>query len=107
MPRWAKYFMRIRLVFAVLIGTPIFLGTLLDIATHRDYMTGDKWVGLLVPPALVLWGTALPKLGRVLGRRDRQIICSTSRTRWLLASNPTQTWLDRSSTNFTGNVVRT
>jgi hypothetical protein len=74
MPRWAKYFMRVWLAFAVLIGTPIFLGTLLDIAAHRDYMTGDKWVGLAVPPVLLLCGTVLPQLGRVLGRRDRETI---------------------------------
>ena len=74
MPRWAKYFMRIWLAGAVLIGTPIFVGTLLDIATYGDYMTDNKWVGLVVPPALVLYGTVLPSLGRLLGKRDRQFI---------------------------------
>ena len=74
MPRWTKYFMRIWLAGAVLIGIPIFVGTLLDIATHSDYMTGDKWVGLVVPPALVLYGTVLPSLGRLFGKRDRQFI---------------------------------
>jgi hypothetical protein len=42
MPRCAKYFMRIWLAFAVLIGTPIFVGTLSDIATHRDYITAGS-----------------------------------------------------------------
>ena len=61
-------------VDAVLIGTPIFVGTLLDIATYGDYMTDNKWVGLVVPPALVLYGTVLPSLGRLFGKRDRQFI---------------------------------
>ena len=74
MPRWAKYFMRIWLAGAVLFGTPIFVATLLDLVTHSDYMTGDKWIGLLVPPALILYGTVFPKLGRVFGKGDEQFI---------------------------------
>jgi hypothetical protein len=73
-PRWARYFMRIWLAFAVLVGTPIFVGTVVDMATGSHYTSGDKWVGLLVPPALVLVGTVLPKVGRLLGKADRRFI---------------------------------
>lgn len=35
---------------------------------------GDTWVGLIVPPALVLFGTVLPKVGRLLGKNDRGFV---------------------------------
>ncbi len=60
-PRWARYFMRIWLGFAVLVGTPIFVGTLRDMIKGSNYMSGDKWVGLIVPTALVLFGTGAPE----------------------------------------------
>jgi len=31
-------------------------------------ISGDQWVGLVVPPALVLFGIVLPKDGRLLGK---------------------------------------
>jgi hypothetical protein len=73
-PRWAKYFMRIWLAGAVLIGTPIFVETLMDVTTGSHHMTGDKWVGLVVPLVLVLFGIIGPKIGRLFGKRDRQFI---------------------------------
>lgn len=66
--------MRIWLAGAVLIGTPIFLATLADLTTGRHFVTGDRWVGLVVPPALVCFGTVLPRLSRLLGKSDRQFI---------------------------------
>ena len=73
-PRWARYFMRIWLCFAILVGTPIFVGTLRNMITGRNYMSGDKWVGLIVPPALVRFGTVLPKFGRLLGKSDERFM---------------------------------
>jgi hypothetical protein len=73
-PRWARYFMRTWLAGAALIGTPIFVETLMDVATGSHHVTGDEWVGLIVPPALVLFGTIWPKIGRLFGKRDRQLI---------------------------------
>lgn len=73
-PRWARYFMRIWLAGAVLIGTPIFVETVMDITTGSHHVSGDKWVGLLVPPGLVFVGTVLPKLGRLLGKKDERFI---------------------------------
>lgn len=35
---------------------------------------GDPWAGLIVPPALVLFGTVLPKVGRLLGKNDRRFV---------------------------------
>ncbi len=66
--------MRIWLAGAVLIGTPIFVETVMDITTGSHHVSGDKWVGLLVPPGLVFVGTVLPKLGRLLGKKDERFI---------------------------------
>jgi hypothetical protein len=34
----------------------------------------SEWVGLLVPPGLVLFGTVLPKVGRLLGKSNERFI---------------------------------
>lgn len=73
-PPWARYFMRIWLAGAVLIGTPIFVGTVIDMITGGHYMSGDNWVGLVVPPVLVLYGTVFPKIGRLFGKAGRRFI---------------------------------
>ena len=73
-PRLARFFMRAWLTGAVLIGTPIFLMSLLDLTTSSHYMTGDLWVGLVVPPALVLFGTFAPKVGQFLSRGEERYI---------------------------------
>ena len=73
-PRWAKYFVRIWLALAVLGGAPIFVGTLRDRVLGSHYMSGDDWVGLTVPLVLMLFGTVLPKLGRLLGKRDERFM---------------------------------
>jgi hypothetical protein len=65
--------MRIWLGFAVLMGTPIFVRTVIDVVTGSHYMSGDKWVGLLVPPGLVLFGTVLPKVERLLGKSTQTV----------------------------------
>lgn len=71
---WVKYFMRIWLCFAILIGAPIFIASSIGVATGRQHVTDDTWVGLVVPPALMLFGVFLPKLGSLLGRADRQFM---------------------------------
>jgi hypothetical protein len=73
-PAWARYFMRVWLAGAVLIGMPIFVTTVLDVITGSHRMSGDRWVGLVVPPALILYGTVIPRIGRLLGKGDRQFI---------------------------------
>ena len=59
---------------AVLIGTPIFVETVMDITTGSHHMSGFRWVGLVVPPVLVFFGTVVPKLGRLLGKKDERFI---------------------------------
>jgi hypothetical protein len=73
-PRWARYFMRAWLAFAVFVGTPIFAVTLIDMVAGSHYMRGDLWVGLVVPPGLVLFGAVLPRVGRLLGKADERFM---------------------------------
>ena len=73
-PPWARYFMRIWLAGAVLVGVPIFAGTVIDMIAGSHYTSGSIWVGLLVPPLLVLYGTVFPKIGRFFGKADRRFI---------------------------------
>ena len=52
-------------------------------------MSGDKWVGLIVPPALVIFGTVLPKLAVYSGKATNGSCLNTSKTPLLRASrNP-------------------
>jgi hypothetical protein len=73
-PRWAKYFTRIWLALALLMSTPIFVLTVMDMSTGSAYMSGDKWVGLVVPLVLVSAGILLPKFGRLLDRNNERFI---------------------------------
>jgi hypothetical protein len=73
-PRWAKYFMRVWLAAAVVIGAPIFVMTLTDVVYGTHHMSGDLSVGLLVPLGLILFGLVLPRIGRLLGKRDERFI---------------------------------
>lgn len=74
MPQWSKWFMRVWLGSVIALGVPIFTLTLLTMLTGSRYVNGDNWVGLAVPPALILFGTLMPKIGRYLGRKDEQFI---------------------------------
>jgi hypothetical protein len=46
----------------------------MDITTGGHPMREDTWVGLIMPPVLVLFGTVLPKVGRFLGKKHRKFI---------------------------------
>ena len=72
--RWTKIFMRIWLGGVLLLGSPIFARSLLDVLKGRSYMEGDLQVGLLVPPCMVLFGILFPKLGLWFGRGEERFI---------------------------------
>jgi hypothetical protein len=71
---WVRMFMRIWLIGVGAIGGPIFVLSSLDLLTGSSYLTGDSYVGLIVPPAMILWGFILPKIGRFFGQGDEQIL---------------------------------
>ena len=73
-PRWTKIFMRIWLGGVLLLGSPIFVLSLLDLLPGRGYVEGNPRIGLLAPPCMVLFGVLLPKFGLWLGRHEEQFI---------------------------------
>jgi hypothetical protein len=71
---WVKFFMRIWLGVVAVVGGAIFVLSLLDITGGSHFMTGDLWVGIIVPPAMLLFGFMLPRLGRAFGKRDERFL---------------------------------
>ena len=73
-PRWTRYFMLIWLAATAVIGIPIFALTLTNAIAGTRHIDGNRWVGLLVPPGLLLLGIVLPRIGRLLGKGDERFI---------------------------------
>jgi hypothetical protein len=73
---WTRLFMRIWLVGVVLIGTPIFVLSVREILSGTVSGSGDPWVGVIVPPAMILWGFVLPRLGYFFGSGDESVLTS-------------------------------
>ena len=90
-PVWARYFMRVWLAFAVVIGIPIFAMSLSDLTASSHYMTGNLWVGLIVPPALVCFGFVLPRIGRLLSRGEEKFILEFIKTAFAARLEEAQT----------------
>ena len=67
---WTKGFMRFWLIGVTVLGGPIFVMCLIDLVRGSHFVSGDPRVGLIVPPALLLWGFVLPKIGRLFGTTD-------------------------------------
>jgi hypothetical protein len=72
-PKWARWYMRIWLTFAVLVGIPLFAETLWNILSGKA-LWADDWVGIVVPPGLILFGLVMPEIGRLFGKKDRQFL---------------------------------
>jgi hypothetical protein len=72
--RWVRTFMRIWLAGVVLLGGPIFVLSVLDVFTGSHHTSGGNRVGLIVPPAMILWGFLLPRIGRMFGRGDERFL---------------------------------
>jgi hypothetical protein len=94
--RWARIFMRIWLSFAALTGVPIFFASLSQLVAGRQSVQGDLYVGLLVPPGMLLFGMLLPKIGSALGLREKRFLVEFLE-RVLIAGEiadekPTKTW---------------
>ncbi len=70
-PRWTRLFMRVWLAFAVLMGIPIFVNSLYQLLSSEPTVQGDLYVGLLVPPGMVLFRVLLPRLGLLLSSPER------------------------------------
>jgi hypothetical protein len=71
---FVQMFMCFWLGGVVLIGGAVFVSSLFDYLTGGHKMTDDAWTGLIVPPALLLFGIVLLGFGRMLGRDDETFI---------------------------------
>jgi hypothetical protein len=69
-----RNFMRLWLGGVTILGGPLFVLCLIDLTTGSHYTSGDTRVGLIVFPALILWGFVLPKIGRLFGSGDEQVL---------------------------------
>jgi hypothetical protein len=65
--------MRIWLTGAILVGVPLFAQTFWKIGSGKTRLA-DDWVGIVVPPLVIVFGLAVPKVGRLFGKRDRQFL---------------------------------
>jgi len=66
--------MRVWIALAILIGAPMFVAVLYQLIAGPPAASKDSYVGLIVPPALILWGFILPKLGSALGYHERKYL---------------------------------
>jgi hypothetical protein len=79
--RSVRVFMRIWLGLAILIGAPLFFSVLKCALSDMCLDRKNLWVGLIVPPGLVLWGILLPRFGAALSFHERKhIVESLERT---------------------------
>jgi hypothetical protein len=69
-----RIFMRIWLGLVVLFSAPIFPSALRCAMGGKCMVQGDYWVGVIVPPAMILFGILLPQFGSALGFHERKHI---------------------------------
>lgn len=71
---WTRTFMRVWIALAILIGAPMFVAVLYQLIAGPPAASKDSYLSLIVPPALILWGFILPKLGSALGYHERKYL---------------------------------
>lgn len=74
MSRWTRTFVRVWIIFAIAVIAPILFNLLRCAINAGCKVQGDWWVGVLVPPAMILWGLLLPRLGGALSFHERKHI---------------------------------
>jgi hypothetical protein len=70
----AKVPMYILIGFAVLCGGPVFVVTLFDLITGSHHGLDGGWIGVVVPPAMILYGILLPMWGRFASRGEERFL---------------------------------
>jgi hypothetical protein len=85
---WVKLFMLAWIGFAASVGSVIFIATCRELISGHRTPNDQDWIGLLVPPGLVLFGFGLTVIGSLLSRPGERyilqrlgIILSTSATK--------------------------
>jgi hypothetical protein len=72
--RWVWGFMVFWFAFNSLVGGILFVATLVTVLGGPMQAKGDPWVGLVVPPGLVLFGAGLLWFGRYLARDEPEFL---------------------------------
>jgi len=72
--KWPRIYMQVWLMAAAILGMPIFFATLYQLITGKSVIRGDVWVGLVVPPSMLVFGWLLPRLGAALSFHERKHI---------------------------------
>jgi hypothetical protein len=83
---------RIWLLFAALIGTPLFVKSLVQLLDAKTHATGESWVGLVVPPAMILFGLLLPELGALLSFHERKQVLEMLHRVLVAGPKPIASW---------------
>jgi hypothetical protein len=68
----ARASMQIWLIFAGLIGALIFFRSLMQLLGRKTPVYENLWIGLVVSPAMILFGLYLPRLGAQLSFHERK-----------------------------------
>jgi hypothetical protein len=90
--RSTRISMRIWLIFAALIGTPIFLRSVMQLLDGRTRMVGELWVVLVVPPAMILFGLLLPEWGALLSFHERRQVLKMLQRALAAGPTPVVSW---------------
>jgi len=85
--RSVRIFVRVWIVLTAIMGTPILFNALRCAVSKACADQGDSWLGLIVPPAMILWGILLPRIGALLGLHEKKAIVELLE-RTLVAGKP-------------------
>lgn len=69
-----RVFMQAWLGFAVIVGTIIFFSSITEAIHSRSVAHDNLWLGLVVPPMLVLFGFLFPRIGAVLSAHEKKYV---------------------------------
>jgi hypothetical protein len=86
----AKASMQIWLIFAGLIGALTFFQWLMQLLGGKTLVSGNLGIGLAVPPAMILFGLYLPRLGAQLSFHERKHLLELLNRALLAGPKPVQ-----------------
>jgi hypothetical protein len=69
---WVKVFMWVWLGGVAVLGIPMFIVTLIKVLNGTQ--TESDLVGLIAPPAMIVFGFVLPRIGQLLGKGEEAFI---------------------------------
>ena len=67
---WTRAFMTFWFGFLILVGGSVCLGTLTRLLSPSHAPVGTAWVGMVVPPGMLLFRFGLVAFGRYLAREE-------------------------------------